>query len=432
MFTKNIDIENKIKKEFENKTISVIQNISDNFLKNNFEINEYLKNYLNNIPEWESIKHIIYGIVFNIELKHCIACGKLLTYSKSILNGKYCSRKCCLSSSSFRESVKNSVIEKYGVDNVSKVEKIKKKAIKTYYNKKNNELLNQKNEKRNNTLIKKYGSLKNYYKITSEKRKQTLLNKFGVEFSFQRKEIKEKIKETLKKRYGDSNGSLQKYYSKIIRDKAYKNSLEKNGIFDKNAEIFWKKIQTVWKNYIIPLFEKKDYHGKNNVYKWKCVKCGNKFESRIYCTGHMKNVDWFLPRCLNCYPLYKGESQKERELLEFCKNFFPNIGKTRKLIYPYEIDVLIEDIKLCLEFNGHWYHSKENNTKKGKHLEKVKKCNKKGYRLIHIWEDEWDKNKEQIKEKLKEIFQNKENLNFTDEIIKLDRSWFNNINIPRI
>ena len=49
------------------------------------------------------------------------------------------------------------------------------------------------------------------------------------------------------------------------------------------------------------------------------------------------------------------------------------------------------------------------------------KCNQQGYRLIHIWEDEWN---EQTKEKLKLIFEGKET---TDYNQKLDRSWYNKL-----
>ena len=57
----------------------------------------------------------------------------------------------------------------------------------------------------------------------------------------------------------------------------------------------------------------------------------------------------------------------------------------------------------------------------GYHLNKVLKCNQQGYRLIHIWEDEWN---EQIKEKLKLIFEGKETIDYNK---KLDRSWYNNL-----
>ena len=60
----------------------------------------------------------------------------------------------------------------------------------------------------------------------------------------------------------------------------------------------------------------------------------------------------------------------------------------------------------------------------GYHLNKVLKCNEKGYRLIHIWEDEWNSNKDLIKKKLIDIFEGKEIIDFSK---KLDRSWYNNL-----
>ena len=52
---------------------------------------------------------------------------------------------------------------------------------------------------------------------------------------------------------------------------------------------------------------------------------------------------------------------------------------------------------------------------------KTEMCEKAGYRLIHIWEDEWDKDKESIKEKLKNIFEDKEVIDYSKP---LDRSWY--------
>lgn len=52
---------------------------------------------------------------------------------------------------------------------------------------------------------------------------------------------------------------------------------------------------------------------------------------------------------------------------------------------------------------------------------KTEMCEKLGYRLIHIWEDEWNKSKELIKEKLMQVFENKE---IIDNEKLLDRSWY--------
>ncbi len=99
------------------------------------------------------------------------------------------------------------------------------------------------------------------------------------------------------------------------------------------------------------------------------------------------------------------------------------------MIKPLELDILISEIKLAIEFNGIYYHCIQN-AKPGQHLQKTLLCNEKGYRLIHIWEDEWMNDPESIKVKLEKIFKGEEDLIFTDDELILDRSWYNNVTIP--
>ena len=50
---------------------------------------------------------------------------------------------------------------------------------------------------------------------------------------------------------------------------------------------------------------------------------------------------------------------------------------------------------------------------------KTERCEAKNYRLIHIWEDKWN---EEIKEKLKSVFKNKEEND--NEITLFKRGWY--------
>ena len=119
-----------------------------------------------------------------------------------------------------------------------------------------------------------------------------------------------------------------------------------------------------------------------------------------------------------------GTSKKEQELIEFCQQFYPNlIIKDRQLIKPYELDIVIPELHLALEFNGNYYHSIEAGTPLGYHLMKTELCEAKNYRLIHIWEDEWN---EETKERLKQIFENKEVIDYSKP---LDHSWFSTLQI---
>lgn len=76
----------------------------------------------------------------------------------------------------------------------------------------------------------------------------------------------------------------------------------------------------------------------------------------------------------------------------------------RKFLHGNEIDILIHDKKIGIEFNGNRYHTEiygnKNNTY---HLNKTKLMNENGYGLIHIFEDEWENKKDIVKSKLKHI-----------------------------
>ena len=52
------------------------------------------------------------------------------------------------------------------------------------------------------------------------------------------------------------------------------------------------------------------------------------------------------------------------------------------------MDVFIEELNLAFEFNGLYWHC-ELNKSNNYHVEKTEKCQEKGVRLFHIWEDDW-------------------------------------------
>ena len=93
--------------------------------------------------------------------------------------------------------------------------------------------------------------------------------------------------------------------------------------------------------------------------------------------------------CTNCTASY---SYMEVELLTFIKNLMGNenvIHSDKTLIAPFELDVVIPSLKIAFEFNGIYWHSELHGKDKDYHANKTKLCQKAGYRLIHIWEDDW-------------------------------------------
>lgn len=108
-------------------------------------------------------------------------------------------------------------------------------------------------------------------------------------------------------------------------------------------------------------------------------------------------------------------SKPEKELKNFISEdlSFDILCNDKSIFEGTEIDIVIPGNKICFEFNGNLYHS-ENYGGKSRyfHLNKTEICNKKGYKLIHIMEDEWFLKNKIVREKIKHI------LNSTKEFKK--------------
>lgn len=124
----------------------------------------------------------------------------------------------------WKDKVKQSCFEKYGVDSVSKVDKFKKKQTET--------------------LIKKYGvnsPLKNCE--IKEKQKNTLKKKYGVESALRSPILLEKMKKTCVERYGCEHAMK----NVEIKTKSIKKRIEKYGSLISNLGKTQKEI-TDWLN----------------------------------------------------------------------------------------------------------------------------------------------------------------------------------------
>ena len=103
-------------------------------------------------------------------------------------------------------------------------------------------------------------------------------------------------------------------------------------------------------------------------------------------------------------------SNSEIELHNFLKilniSFITNDRKF--LENTQELDILIHSHKVAIEFNGNWWHYDKSNPNckpKGYHGNKSKLCKKKGYKLFHLREDLWKKNKEKMKKVIKKLLE---------------------------
>ena len=105
----------------------------------------------------------------------------------------FCSKKCSANSNYRKEKIKNTCINKYGVDNVNKLEKIQEKKRKTW---KDN-----------------YGCDSPFQSpIIKQKIKYTLMTKYGVDNANKSKEIRKKYENTC---IGNGNSHCLRYIFKI-------------------------------------------------------------------------------------------------------------------------------------------------------------------------------------------------------------------------
>jgi hypothetical protein len=85
-----------------------------------------------------------------------------------------------------------------------------------------------------------------------------------------------------------------------------------------------------------------------------------------------------------------NSSQQEKEIVSFIRSIYSGeiLQNTRSIISPLELDIVIPEFKLAIEFNGIYWHSNLNDNKY--HLNKTEMCEDVGYHLFHIFENEWN------------------------------------------
>lgn len=222
-----------------------------------------------------------------------------------------------------------------------------------------------------------------------DKRQQTNQKKYGVKFANQCESVKEKTKNTNIKKYGVE--------CVLNTEKSYANMLK--SIRTKS----WEIIQSN-KEYI-PLFTKDEFiQNKDKYYewKWRCRTCGNEFLHEYYSPMYRF--------CRKCWPrIDSGTSKEEVEVCNYIKSLTnERIVFKEKLNRQFmhnskEIDILIPSLKIGIEFDGLYWHSKNCEKDHNFHLKKTELCEKQGVQLVHVFEDEWLFKQKIVKARLKHL-----------------------------
>lgn len=100
----------------------------------------------------------------------------------------------------------------------------------------------------------------------------------------------------------------------------------------------------------------------------------------------------------------KFESSAERDIRDAIMANGLECRKDRRVLDGKELDILVPEKGIAIEYNGLQWHS-ELFGKKGRmyHIEKMEQCKKSGIRLIQVFEDEYIKNRDLVMKKILHI-----------------------------
>ncbi len=288
-----------------------------------------------------------------------------------------------MQSRKLKKKVQKTNIERYGKINSCDPEKARKTKLEKYGDENwNNRELAKK------TCIERYK--KSSYTQTKEfnrKIRRTCLKKYGATCYLRSKEGIKKTKETNLRKYGCENYSSSEESRKHTSDRKQKEFYDR-----------------LMKNEHLKLLSSYDEFKTRTPItklKWKCLDCGEEFEQKLNRNFGQSTEFHTYARCFKCYPYEYGHSSSEKELLKFIRDNYKgevvNGLGSRKIIFPLEIDIYIPELKLGIEYDGLYWHSELGGKEKEYHLYKTEECEKRGIKLIHIFSDEWEERKDEIK-----------------------------------
>lgn len=246
--------------------------------------------------------------------------------------------------------------QRYGVTNVGQTAKARQRHSETYSDRVR---VHQISQKIRDTKTTRHGD-PGFNNQTQSR--QTCLQKYGVESPMKVPEIAQR-----------SARNRQK-------------SLDPLMIFKNNFQRISAKLEQ--HHQLKVLTPAAEYRGLGERPRWKlhCQRCDLVFHKRIGYNDYPQ-----CPKCSRTAPV--GKSQQEMEIYELIRqnSGFDTISGDRMLIAPFEIDIVIPEIKLAVEFCGLYWHS-ENSRGRTRlyHRRKMDLVEEQGYRLVTIFSDEYE------------------------------------------
>jgi hypothetical protein len=364
-----------MEKDIESEYLIYLDKLNSNSVKESWVISN-LPNLYNFIKDnfGSTISEKIY--LLKNKKNFCKVCNsdvEFLSYKRGYRI--YCSKKCSNSDidliNSKLEIYKATCINKYGVDNASKsalvIDKIKESRKLIDYG--------SINIKSKETFLKKWG-VDNPSKLehVKKKKEKTNIDNWGVSNPFKSESIKDKIRKTNIEKYG--------YYHPVmsinVKNKIKNTNIERWGVDNYKSSQIDKEETLISKD---PGYIK---YISNSIY---LLYCNKGHEYKIKYDNYYNRNKLNLTLCTICNPINELSSSMENDLYNFIESIYDGeiIKSYRDVL---EIDIYLPNLNIGFEFNGLYWHSEEF---KGKwyHAKKVDYFKERGIRVINIWEDDW-------------------------------------------
>lgn len=223
----------------------------------------------------------------------------------------------------------------------------------------------------------------------------------------QREDVKEKLKETIRQKYGvDNVMSLQQF-----RDKASKTTEERYGSLNYfSSDKFLKENSKIVRTRIFDYFKKfcNDYNfellfDEKSYVEWEI---GNELKIKCCECGVTKTYTDTIPKPNNhwCSCRITEQSNPEFELYMWLSSMVECKRRDRTLLKNRELDIVSFNKGIAVEFDGLFWHSEQNGKDKRYHLDKTERSEELGFKLIHVFEDEWKDKRSIVKNRLMSAF----------------------------
>ena len=304
---------------------------------------------------------------------------------------EFCSRSCMQKSKSTLDRRKQTMIDRYGTDSWAKSSEGKKVLSQKWDDQKKIDF----KQKITKTYNEKYGV--DHYSKTQEyldKRSATILKNSNGKYTNTFQDV-EKIKRTNIQKYGVDSWSKTTEGRLVLSSRNSMKNPEIARLSRVNRLLKTSNIDDEFKDILLNHPEQ---------FKTYIDSLGLTFRKEI--ADHIGiSQSWLnaLFRACDMANEYlnhsHGSSYKEKELIDFINSLGIKFKlKDRTILEGKELDILIPESNLAIEFNGLYYHSEFTGGKdKYYHVDKTNLAESKGIQLLHIFEYEWD---DQVKQNI--------------------------------